>query len=409
MVVINTCGKTLERYNIIIYVSLLSKVSQHQLKIYFQIRTGTHMNKKQKLSLKTLLISMALILALVGCSDKQSNSTPSASPSPTASAPASTETPSAEAPASPDANSEYPITIKHAFGETVIASKPERVATIQWANHDVVLALGVVPVGFSAANYGVQDDSGLLPWTAKKLEELGVDKPNIYQDTDGLDFEAISDSNPDVILAAYSGITQEDYDILSKIAPVVPYQSKPWATQWREQVLFNATGMGMKAEGEQLIKDTENLVKEAASKYPQMQGKKVVWVNFSAKDMSKFHIYTPTDPRGAFLIELGMTYPESITSQITDPTSYSFSLSAENAEALNDADIIIGYGDESLYEAVKADSLLSKISAIKRGSVLFIGNGTPLAASGNPNPLSIAYTLEEYLGLIAGAIDKSNG
>ena len=77
-------------------------------------------------------------------------------------------------PTSEDANSEYPIVIKHAFGETEIESKPERVATVQWANHDVVLALGVVPVGFSAANYGVQDDSGLLPWTAKKLEELGV-------------------------------------------------------------------------------------------------------------------------------------------------------------------------------------------------------------------------------------------
>ena len=94
----------------------------------------------------------------------------------------------------------------------IIESKPERVATVQWANHDVALALGVVPVGFSAANYGVQDDSGLLPWTAKKLKELGVEDPNVFQDTDGLDFEAISDANPDVILAAYSGITQEDYD-----------------------------------------------------------------------------------------------------------------------------------------------------------------------------------------------------
>ena len=110
-----------------------------------------------------------------------------------------------------------------------------------------------------------------------------------------------------------------------KLLQLWPIRSKPWATTWREQVIFNATGMGMKAEGEQLIKDTEKLIKEEASKYPQMQGKKVVWVNFSAKDMSKFHIYTPADPRGAFLIELGMAYPESITSQITDPTSYSLS------------------------------------------------------------------------------------
>ncbi len=133
------------------------------------------MDPKQKLSLKTLFISVVLILALVGCSSQQS------SPPPAENDPANKETS-----ASQDANAEYPVVIKHAFGETVIKSKPERVATIQWANHDVVLALGVVPVGFSAANFGVQDGSGLLPWTAKKLEELGAKDPNVFQDTDGL-------------------------------------------------------------------------------------------------------------------------------------------------------------------------------------------------------------------------------
>ncbi len=51
---------------------------------------------------------------------------------------------------------------------------------------------------------------------------LGVDAPNVFDDVDGLDFEAISDCDPDVILASYSGLTQEDYDTLSQIAPVIP-------------------------------------------------------------------------------------------------------------------------------------------------------------------------------------------
>ncbi|MHA6481758.1 iron-siderophore ABC transporter substrate-binding protein [Paenibacillus sp. strain BS8-2] len=360
------------------------------------------MNTKRKFSLSTIFIAALLSIALVGCSSQNSNS--EASPSPTESA-AATEAPATETPASEDAT-QYPVTIKHALGEAVIESKPERVVTIQWANHDVALALGVVPVGFSAANYGVEDGSGLLPWTAAKLKELNVTEPNIFQDTDGLDFEAISDANPDVILAAYSGITPEDYETLTKIAPVVAYPTAPWATTWREQVLLTAEGLGMKAEGEQLVKDSENLVIEAGKKHPNIQGKTVVWANFSAKDLSKINIYTTADPRGEFLTALGMTYPESITSLITDPTSYSLSLSAENSEALYDADIIVSYGDESLYEAVKADPLLGKIPAIQQGSVVFIGNGTSLAAAGNPNPLSIAYTIDEYLGLIGGAADK---
>ncbi|MTW86877.1 ABC transporter substrate-binding protein [Virgibacillus dakarensis] len=350
------------------------------------------MNTKRKISISTLLISVALMTVLVGCSGQQSSSKP-----------AGTETSQTH-----DAESEYPIVIKHAFGETEIPSKPERVVTIQWGNHDVALALGVVPVGFSAANFGVQDDSGLLPWTDEKLEELGVTDPNVFQDTDGLDFEAISDAKPDVILAAYSGITQEDYDLLSQIAPVVAYPTAPWATTWREQVSLNATGMGMKAEGEELIKDIENMVNEKLNKYPQIEGKKVVWVNFSAEDMSKLHIYTPADSRVSFLYELGMVYPESVTEQIKDPDSYSLNLSAENAEALYDADLIIGYGNEELLQALKADPLLGKIPAIKRGSVAFIESDTPLVAAGTPNPLSISYTIDEYLKLIGGAIDKVN-
>jgi len=363
------------------------------------------MNTK-KITFRTFIIFSVIMALMVGCSAKKSSPTPSASP--TASDTPSPETPTSEAPASQGNNAEYPIVIKHALGETVIESKPERVATIQWANHDVVLALGVEPVGFSAANFGVQDGSGLLPWTAEKLQELGVSGPNVFQDTDGLDFEAISDANPDIILAAYSGITQEDYDLLSEIAPVVAYPTAPWATTWREQVMLNATGMGMKAEGEQLIKETEAMVEEKLSQYPQIKGKKVVWVNFSDKDMSQLHIYTPVDSRVSFLYELGMDYPESVTKQITDPTSYSLKLSAENAEALYDADLLIGYGNDALYQAIKADSLLGKIPAIQRGSVALIDSDTPLVAAGTPNPLSIAYTIDEYLKLIGGAIDKIN-
>lgn len=362
------------------------------------------MNAKRKFSFKTLIISAAIMIPLVGCASEKSSSTPapttaiSATTTPTA-------TPVASAAASTTADAtKYPLVIKHAFGETTIPSKPKRVATIQWANHDVVLALGVVPVGFSAANYGVQDNSGLLPWTAKKLKELAVDKPNIFKDTDGLDFEAISASKPDVILAAYSGITQKDYETLSKIAPVVAYQTAPWVTTWREQVLVNATGMGMKTEGEKLIKDTEELIKKKASEYPQLKGKKVAFTNFSAKDLSKIYVYTPADPRGAFLQELGMAFPDSITRKITDPKAFSLTLSAENADALNDADLLVGYGDDALLKAIKADPVLSKIPAVQKGAVLFIGNNTPLAASGNPNPLAIAYTIDEYLKLIAGAI-----
>lgn len=112
----------------------------------------------------------------------------------------------------------YPLTIEHAFGETVIESKPERVATVGWENQDTPLALGVAPVGVSAANYGLVTENNLHPWTDEAFQSLGVDSPVVFNDVDGLDYEAISDSHPDVILASYSGFTQEEYETLSQIA-----------------------------------------------------------------------------------------------------------------------------------------------------------------------------------------------
>ncbi|SOC40589.1 iron-siderophore ABC transporter substrate-binding protein [Ureibacillus acetophenoni] len=299
-----------------------------------------------------------------------------------------------------ESDGQYPIVIKHAFGETTIDEKPERVATIAWANHDVALALGVVPVGFSAANYGIQDDSGLLPWTADKLKELGEENPNVYQDTDGLDFEAIADSNPDVILAAYSGITQEEYDTLSQIAPVVPYEETPWVTPWRDQVLLNAKGMGMEEEGKKLVADTEKLIADKANEYSDIKGKKAAFGMFNTADLSSFYVYTPTDPRGEFLTDLGMEYPEGIKELITDDSFY-IQVSAENADALNDTELFITYGNKDTLAALQADPILGKVPAIAAGNIVVIEDNTPLAAAGNPNPLSIQYTIDEYLTLIS--------
>ncbi|MFS0561897.1 iron-siderophore ABC transporter substrate-binding protein [Terribacillus sp. 179-K 1B1 HS] len=349
------------------------------------------MVKKHKSFFKAAIFAVLFLLVLSACSNSSN-----------------TEENSKGSGSSGESSSEgYPITIEHAFGETVLDSKPERVATIQWGNQDVALALGVVPVGFSAANFGVQDDSGLLPWTAEKLEELGEDNPNVFQDTDGLDFEAIADSQPDVILAAYSGITEEDYNTLSEIAPVVAYPTSPWTTSWRDQVTMNAKGMGMEQEGEQLIEDTENLIAEKVDEHPEIKGKKVAWVNFSANDLSEFHLYTPADSRVAFLEEMGMEFPESISDLIEDDAAYSLNLSAENADVLNDVDLIIGYGDDSTYEAVKNDSRLGQIKAIQNGAVVFIANNSDLAAAGTPNPLAIEYTIDNYVTQIEEALSNN--
>jgi iron complex transport system substrate-binding protein len=355
-------------------------------------------------------LAIALVISLTGCSNSPTKS------SDTKEVQTSTETTEAvssdtserttDEAATTDAKTQYPITIKHAFGETVIKSKPERIATISWGNQDVPLALGIVPAGVSTANYGVTDGSGLLPWTAEKFTELGEENPVLFKDTDGLNYEAISDVKPDVILAAYSGITNEEYNLLSQIAPVVAYPTAPWQTFWRDQILSDAAGMGMKAEGEALVTDLEQLITEKTSNYPQIKGKTAAFFYFNPSDLGKFFVYLPTDPRAAYLMDFGMTVPESVTKLASGAESFAVELSAENVDTLQDVDIIIAYGDDSLLKALQADALMGTLPAVKRGSVALIKDGTPLAASGTPSALSIPATIDEYLSIIGEAADK---
>ena len=295
----------------------------------------------------------------------------------------------------------YPITIKHAYGETVIESEPKNVATIAWGNHDVPLALGTVPVGVSKANYGKSDENGLLPWTAEKYKELGVEKPVVYDDIDGLDYEAISDSNPDVILAAYSGITQEEYDLLSQIAQVVAYPKNAWQTLWREQITMDATAMGKQAEGEALVKELDKLIKEKTANDTNLKGKTAVFCYFNPADLGKFYIYLPTDPRAAYLTDLGLEFPESISKLGAD--SFSIEVSAENIDVLKDADILVAYGNDDLLKALQSDALLGTVPAIQNGAVALIEDGSVLSASCTPSALSIPATIDEYLEILGNA------
>ncbi|KAF0194157.1 MAG: hypothetical protein FD169_2014 [Bacillota bacterium] len=337
---------------------------------------------KSRIPSLIVTIVLALTFALTGCAK-----VPSLPPDTSSAKPAAV----------------FPITIKHAFGETVIQSKPERVATISWGNHDLPLALGVIPVGISKANYGVTDDSGILPWTRAKFKELGVENPALFDDLAGLNFEAISDAQPDVILAAYSGITTEEYDLLRKIAPVVAFPTLPWQTFWRDQVVVNATGMGMKAEGEALVSELEQLIATKTAEHPQIAGKKAAFFYFNPADLGKFYVYLPNDPRAAYLTDLGMIFPESVTKLAAESNSFALELSAENVDLLDDVDIIITYGNDTLLATLQADALVGTMPAVKRGSVAIIQDGTPLAASGTPSALSIPATIDEYLSVIAKA------
>ncbi|UXS03409.1 iron-siderophore ABC transporter substrate-binding protein [Agrobacterium tumefaciens] len=307
-----------------------------------------------------------------------------------------------------DEGTTYPIVIKHALGTTTIAKKPERVVTVAWANHEVPLALGIVPVGFAAANFGDDDGDGLLPWVAEKLKELSAEKPVLFDEGDGIDFEAVAATQPDVILAAYSGLSQSDYDTLSQIAPVVAYPDAPWSTDWREMIRLNSAGLGMKAEGEALIARIEKEIASVVTGHPQLAGKKAMFVtHLDATNLSIVNFYTANDSRVKFFADLGLKSPKSVV-DATKPGQFAAGVSAERVDAFDDVDIVVTYGSQPLLDAMRADPLLSRMPAVTNDSIVMLGRN-PLGTASNPTPLSISWVLKDYADLLAKAAAKSAG
>lgn len=307
---------------------------------------------------------------------------------------------------SPTNAQDFPVTVEHAFGATTVPTRPERVATVAWANHEVPLALGIVPVGFARANFGDDDGDGLLPWVSERLQELGAEVPPLFDEGDGIDFEAVAATRPDIILAAYSGLTQSEYETLSKIAPVIPYQDGPWSTGWRDMIRLNAAGLGMMDEGEDLIGQIETQISDVTARHPEILGKTAMFVtHLDIRDLSVIRFYSANDTRVRFLEDLGLESPQAVL-DATVPGRYSGEISAEKIDAFGDVDIIVTYGGRALFDRVRKNLLTSRMDTVENGAVVLLRND-PVGTAANPTPLSIPWVLEDYVSLLADAASKA--
>jgi iron complex transport system substrate-binding protein len=337
---------------------------------------------------RMIAVSAALVtpLALAGCGDDAA-ADPETSPSGDA------------------ASSAFPVTIEHAWGETTIEAKPGRVATVAWANHEVPLALGVVPVGMAAASWGDDDGDGVLPWVEDELADLGAETPALFDETDGIDFEAVAATRPDVILASYSGLTEQDYETLSKIAPTVAHPDIAWGTSVQDMIRINSQALGLADEGEALVQELDATVAESYAAHPELDGKSIMFTYIDPANLSQVGFYTTHDTRPGFLADVGMEMPKVVVDASAETEEFYVTRSAEELEAFQDVDIFVTYGDAGgeFVEELSQDPVLSQIPAVKNGHVAVLEDSTPLAASANPSPLSIGWGIDDYLGILAEA------
>jgi iron complex transport system substrate-binding protein len=227
----------------------------------------------------------------------------------------------------------------------------------------------------------------------------------LFDETDGIDYEAVADTHPDVILAAYSGLTKEEYETLSKIAPVVAYPKIAWGTSVDDMITMDAEAIGKAAEGKKLIADLHAQTEAALDAHSILKDKKVLFAYLDPSDLSQIGYYTAADTRPGFLKQAGLPMP-AIVQKHADSKDFYLTVSAEKADELSDVDLFVTYGDDTTLAALQADPLLSKIPAIAAGHVTILPDATPLAASANPSPLSIPWGLDTYFALLAAPLAK---
>jgi iron complex transport system substrate-binding protein len=296
------------------------------------------------------------------------------------------------------ASGSFPVTIEHAFGETTIDSQPARVVAWGWGSADDAIALGVIPVAIPFQSYG-GDENGVLPWIAEAL--TGEKMPVVLPDTQEPPYEDIAAAAPDVILAAYSGITEQEYDLLSKIAPVVAYPGDAWATPWRDLIEITGTALGKTDEASALLTSIDTEIADQAAAHPEFAGKTIALTSDSA---GTFYVYKKHDPRVDFTLDLGFVSAPAVDELATDEASFYYTLSYEQLDQLG-SDLLVNFGStQEESDAFLAASYAQAMPQVQGGTVASPVGAAFITSVSPPTGLSLSWGLEDYVALLAAAV-----
>lgn len=295
----------------------------------------------------------------------------------------------------------FPVTLTHAFGDTTIAAAPVRIVTIGWMSQDAVLALGQVPVAIPEQKWG-GNERGVLPWVADAVSALGGPEPRIINFDSDIPYEDVLATAPDLILAPYSGLTEEQYTRLSAIAPTVAYAKAAWAASWQEVMLTVGKALGKSAEAEALIAATSARLADAASAHPEFAGKTFTFGSLWVGDPG-MNVYSKTDPRVYLVEQLGLTASAGVE-ELSKQPGYYFTVSFENLASV-DADVLIALDEgDAASDALYQNPLVQRFKPVAEGRLVRMTDKSFVMATSAPSVLSIPWMLDRFIPELAARL-----
>ena len=237
------------------------------------------------------------------------------------------------------------VTVDHAFGETKIPAPPTRVVSAGLTGQDCLLAVGVVPVGVTEW-FGGQPFA-VWPWAAGAL---GAAQPAVLNLDNGINFEAITALNPDLIIATDAGLDRDTYTRLSNVAPTIAQSgTQAFFEPWKVQATAIGAAVFKHDEMQQLIADID--ARFTAQAADQFKGRRALLLQGSLDAGAP--VTMQPGWRTEFLTQLGLQVPE------TDPVLPRDRM----AQVLGEADVLVWCADDPEIAALTADPVVAEQGA----------------------------------------------
>jgi iron complex transport system substrate-binding protein len=211
--------------------------------------------------------------------------------------------PGAEAPPASGGGA-FPVTVEHVLGSTVVPEAPQRVVSLGYTDQDAILAFGVVPVAIR--EFTGNRPSATWPWASDLLQGQ---QPQVLVG-DEINVETVAALRPDLIVAVSAGLTQEQYDTFSRIAPTIahPVGADPFQIAWQDATRMIGTALGRAGEADRMVAHLEARFAAVRAQYPQFADSKAA-IAAASSTATEYFVWTSDDNRGRFLTSLGFTVP----------------------------------------------------------------------------------------------------
>lgn len=278
---------------------------------------------------------------------------------------------------------EFPRTIRHENGETVLETKPERIVALELGTIDTLSLLDLPPVGIV--------DYNPLP-LGDEMELFLADVP-LVATWGEVNAEDILVTEPDLITADSSRDA-----VLSDLGPTMYLSGAGSGVLWKEVFEMSILALGEEERGAAIVELYEDRVRALNAALPSPRPS----ISFIRVQAGSIRYHLRNNFAARILTDLGFPRPEP---QNVDDFVY-VNMSLETLGEYAEGDIVIVATDAGDDAKAFADEMLSggawqSLEAVKNDSVWMVDSSTWIAGVGYRGSDRVLDDIATYFGIDA--------